>query len=275
MVLHHTALEEVLIPATLTTVEVSPGVYFVQGPASNWTILAENGEVSLIDCGYPGDWQAVQGSLRSVGYSPADVARLFVTHGHSDHIGSAERFRRNYGTEVLACAEEARHARRLVLNQVSRDEVSSHASDPLVQAWMRHAIAAGGLGDVAVAAVTEIAERLPGPGPLGPVPRVVPGHTPGHTVFEIPSAKVLVTGDALVTGHPISTTKGPQMLHPMFHTDLDQARQSLQLLTSIDAHVLLPGHGPALSISPAEAVRRTCDEISAVAELAAVWDVAK
>lgn len=243
-----------------TTVEVGPGVYFVQGPASNWVILAEHGDVSLIDCGYPGDWTALQESLRAIGCSPSDVGQLFITHGHSDHIGSAERLRRDYGTQVLACAEEARHVRRLVLNQVSRDDVMAHASDPLVQTWMDHAIAAGGLEDVTVAVVSEIAEGLPGPGPLGPIPRVVPGHTPGHTTFEIPSAGVLVTGDALVTGHATSAHQGPQMLHPMFHTDLAQARRNLQLLTNIEAHVLLPGHGAALSIEPSEAVRLVCDE---------------
>lgn len=272
MVLHHPALEEAIIPATLTTVEVSSGVYFAQGRASNWVILVEHGEVSLIDCGYPSDWPVVQDSLWTIGYSPADVGRLFVTHGHSDHIGSAERLRRDYGTEVLACAEEARHARRSVLNQVSREEVVAHTSDPLVQAWMDHAIAAGGLENVAVATVTEITEGQPAPGPRGPVPHVVPGHTPGHTVFEIPSAGVLVTGDALVTGHPISTTKGPQMLHPMFHTDVDQARRNLQLLTRMDARVLLPGHGGALTISPAKAVRLVCNETSAAAELPAAGD---
>ncbi len=240
------------------------GVHFVHGPASNWVILAEGDEVSLIDCGYPGDWLAVQESLACIGYSPADVGWLFITHAHADHIGSAERLRRDYGTKVLACTAEAAHARRLVLNQVTREEVNVYAADPLVRTWMEHAIALGGLEDVAVAAVTEIAEGLPGPGPLAPVPHVVPGHTPGHTVFEIRAAGALATGDALISGHPTSAQQGPQMLHPMFHTDLARARQSLRSLAAIDAHVLLPGHGDPLFMSPATAVRAVLDEVISV-----------
>lgn len=253
--------QEALITTTSITSEVGPGAYFVQGPASNWVILTSGGEVSLIDCGYPGDWAELKESLRGVGFGPDDVSRLFVTHSHSDHIGSAERLRRHHGTEVLACAQEALHARRLVLHQVTREEVVAYAADPLVQAWMEHAIAAGGLEDVTVATVTEIPEGVAAPGPHGPIPHVMSGHTPGHTVFELASVGALVTGDALVTGHATSSKVGPQMLHPMFHTDLARAESSLQLFSQLDARVILPGHGEPLSMSPTAAVHAALSQV--------------
>lgn len=236
--------------------EVAPGVHFVQGPASNWVILTTGGPVSLIDCGYPGDWDVLVQSLTEVGAAPADVRWLFVTHAHSDHIGSAERLRAQFGTEVLACHDEAIHTRRLVLHQVSVDQVmAARETDPLVTPWMEHALSSDGLRDVAVAEVTELAEDMPGPGPFAPCPHVIPGHTPGHTVFELPTVSVLVTGDALVTGHATSTHDGPQLLHTMFHTDPAMVRDTLDQMATITAQWLLPGHGPVVNITPQEAVQ--------------------
>ncbi|HWV25830.1 MAG TPA: MBL fold metallo-hydrolase, partial [Aeromicrobium sp.] len=80
--------------------------------------------------------------------------------------------------------------------------------------------------------------------PGRPVPVVAPGHTSGHTMYHLPQHGVLVSGDALVTGHPISARRGPQLLDPMFHHDLAQNRGSLAVTRGLDADTILPGHGP-------------------------------
>ena len=234
--------------------EVATGIHFVEGPASNWVILINDDATALIDCGYPGDWSALTASLAAAGKHPDDVDHLLVTHAHSDHIGSAERLRRDHGTEVIACGPEAQHARRTVLHQVTKAEVEAQGVDPLVRAWMDHAIAAGGLGDVAVAEVTEVPPGAAVAAAHRPIPHLLPGHTPGHTVYELPQAQVIVVGDGLVSGHAISKHQGPQMLHPMFHTDPLMAERSLERLAALPGKVVLPGHGPAMQCSPEEAV---------------------
>jgi glyoxylase-like metal-dependent hydrolase (beta-lactamase superfamily II) len=55
---------------------------------------------------------------------------------------------------------------------------------------------------------------------------------------------VLVAGDALVTGHPVSPRSGPQLLPDMFNHDKDGCVRSLAALGMLDNEVLLPGHGP-------------------------------
>src|SRR5260370_8025325 len=52
----------------------------------------------------------------------------------------------------------------------------------------------------------EIAATLPG----RPMAIPTPGHTGGHCSFIV--GGVLVSGDALVTGHAVSRRKGPQLL---------------------------------------------------------------
>jgi glyoxylase-like metal-dependent hydrolase (beta-lactamase superfamily II) len=55
---------------------------------------------------------------------------------------------------------------------------------------------------------------------------------------------VLVSGDALVTGHPTSKLAGPQLLPGLFNHDEPACARSLSALGLLDTDVLLPGHGP-------------------------------
>ena len=55
---------------------------------------------------------------------------------------------------------------------------------------------------------------------------------------------VLVAGDALITGHPLSARSGPQLLPTIFNHDQDGCLRSLAALGMLDTEVLVPGHGP-------------------------------
>jgi flavorubredoxin len=48
----------------------------------------------------------------------------------------------------------------------------------------------------------------------------------------------------LVTGHPVSTNRGPQLLPGLFNHDQAACVRSLSALGMLDTEVLLPGHGP-------------------------------
>lgn len=75
------------------------------------------------------------------------------------------------------------------------------------------------------------------------MPIACAGHTSGHSAFHLPDKGVLITGDALVTGHPLSPVSGPQLLPPCFAHAPADAEAALQTLADIDACVLVPGHG--------------------------------
>src|SRR6266498_5482375 len=93
-------------------VEVAPGVHHARAKHVSWVLVTDGAEVTLIDSGYPGDRARVIASLEQIGRSPADLGAILLTHGHPDHIGSAEYLRRTHRVPVRAHEREAANAKR-------------------------------------------------------------------------------------------------------------------------------------------------------------------
>ncbi len=226
---------------------LAEGVRFVEGPESNWTILTGDGTTTLIDCGYPADYDLVLQSIRDAGGQPDDVT-ILVTHGHADHIGTAARLVREHGARVLVHPDELKNVTREELHQVGVPEVLRRLHRPRVVRWALRAIAAGGLSPVAVsaAATYDPALTLVASGHSIQVVGTA-GHTPGHAAYWLHESRVLVVGDALVSAHPTSRLAGVQLLDRMFHADLEAAIGALDELLAFDPLHILPGHGPAVA----------------------------
>ncbi|MEU4112397.1 MULTISPECIES: MBL fold metallo-hydrolase [unclassified Streptomyces] len=224
--------------------QVADGVHLVGGHHTNWVILKDGEDVTLIDTGYPGDRQGLLDSLAAVGSSPEAVRAVLITHAHNDHLGSAEYLRAAHGTPVLLHPAEVPHARRDFLQQCSIGDIVRNAWRPGVLPWAAHVIKVGGTEHNPVVKPEPFAVGgaldLPG----RPVPVHTPGHTDGHCVYHLPEAGVVVSGDALITGHATSRVQGPQMLHGFFHHETERAVTSLALIAALEGDVLLPGHGP-------------------------------
>ncbi len=232
------------------TVRVAPGILFVEGPLSNWTVFTGNGAVELVDCGYPADLPLVEESIRLAGADPAGLRRILITHGHSDHLGASARFAER-GVVVAATPGELPNVRREVTEQVTfRDLLPSILKRGTLR-WTVAAVRAGGLGDVGVPSAVALEGeevRLSTGHALQLVP--APGHTSGSVCFVETESRSLLSGDAIVGGHPLLRESGElQQLPAFFQHDADEAARSAQRLALCDVDRVLPGHGPIVELA--------------------------
>ena len=221
---------------------VTDTVHFARTDLVNWTLVTDGAGVVLIDAGFPGNRDDVLTSLGQLGFGVDDLRAILLTHAHVDHFGSAIWFAKTHGTPVYCHAAEVGHAKRDYLEQVSPLDVAKRIWQPRFMTWTVAITRRGGLvrdGIPSAQPYTEdVAAELPGT----PMAVPTPGHTGGHCSFVVDG--VVVSGDALVTGHPVSSRSGPQLLPGLFNHDQDRCVRSLSALGRLDSEVLLPGHGP-------------------------------
>jgi glyoxylase-like metal-dependent hydrolase (beta-lactamase superfamily II) len=207
----------------------------------NSYLIAETGGVTIVDAGVPGYWQLVPGALTQMGKSLEDVRAIVLTHGHSDHIGFAERARRERGWPVSVHELDAALARGEVSNP-AKGAGTSMRLRPLLQ-FLIWSARRGALRQMHLGVVSTFGDgaTLDVPG----APRVVhvPGHTPGSAALYLEADKTLLVGDAMATYAVSNGIRGPQIAP--FSADRSQALKSLARLESLDAQYVLPGHGPA------------------------------
>jgi glyoxylase-like metal-dependent hydrolase (beta-lactamase superfamily II) len=237
-----------------TMTAITDSVHFAKTDLVNWTVVTDGNGVMLIDAGFPGHRDDVLDSLRQLGFGVDDVRAILLTHAHIDHFGSVIWFAKTHGTPVYCHAAEVGHSKREYLEQAGPADILPRIWQPRFLKWSLAITRKGAMmrdGIPTTLALTEdVAAALPG----APLAIPTPGHTGGHCSFVVDG--VLVSGDALVTGHPLLASNGPQLLPELFNHDQEGCVRSLAALGLLDTEVLLPGHGAVWRGSIRDAVEK-------------------
>ena len=227
--------------------QIAPAIHRIgsQGIVNSY-VVEESGEVTIVDAGLAGLYRDLPKELASMGRSIDDVRALVLTHGHSDHVGYAERLRTEHHVPVSVHEDDAALARGEVPNPAKGTGKTKLGP---FGGFLWYSLLRGGLRTKHGNRLAHHRSDVPG------APRVIltPGHTPGSAVLHFASLDALLVGDAFATYAVTTGERGPQVAP--FTADAEQAVASLARIEDVGASILLPGHGEPFTGSPAEATK--------------------
>jgi glyoxylase-like metal-dependent hydrolase (beta-lactamase superfamily II) len=231
--------------------KLGPSLHRLGSSLVNVYLVEEAGLVTIVDAGLPGYWADLPGELAAMGRTLDDVRAVVLTHGDTDHVGFAERIRRERGIPVYVHELDAARARAEVKKPMSGWGPVKIA--PLM-GFLAYTARKGGLRIPRLTEVVTFGDgaTLDVPG----APRVVhlPGHTPGSVALHVPARDAVFMGDAMTTRSVLTGEVGPRPAP--FTLEPAQALASLAKLDSLEATWVLPGHGEPSNDGLAEALRQ-------------------
>jgi len=239
--------------------ELAPGLHRIGNDIVAAYLIDTADGITVIDAGLPGHWRDLRRELRAMGRSLDDIKGLILTHGDSDHVGFAERLRRDHGVPVYVHAADADRARGGDKPPMGKQRMRL---GPTV-GFALYGLRKNGMRTRWLTDVTEIREGetldLPGR------PRIIalPGHSAGSVAVFSPAVDAVFVGDGLTTRHVLTGRTGPQPAPFTDHPDV--ALRSLDALVETGATWVLPGHGSPWS----GGVRAAVDGVRAAAAVAA------
>jgi metallo-beta-lactamase class B len=184
---------------------------------------------TLIDSGTDAGAKVVAVNIRKLGFKPADVNTLLMTHEHHDHVGGMARLQKLTGAHLVASPRAA-------------PVLDSGIADPDDPQAMEHA-------RFPAAHVTDVLNLKDGEARILGATELramaTPGHTPGATSWQWKSCETedrcltIVYADSLT---PVSSDGYRFSDHPGY---LAAFRASLAKIASLDCDILLSPHPSA------------------------------
>ena len=185
--------------------------------------------------------------LDQQGRSPSEITRIIATHYHADHIGGVGELKAATGAAVAAHSSEVPFLQTNAhLPSPFQDPRLAVLTAPLVRLSEPPAF-------VVDAALTD-GDQL---GDFGNIEVIhTPGHTPGSISLYFRQQGALIVGDAL-------ECRGGKLGLPsrLFTSDMEQAKQSIRRLASLDFEVLCFSHFPPLSKDAGLSLRRFAESL--------------
>ena len=188
--------------------------------SANHVVLRSDAGCVVIDSGYDKHVPLMLALIASrMGLDGRPLAKLVNTHCHSDHVGGNAALRRAYGCTIAVPAGEAplidAWDERALLYEYADQRAERFAIDEILEPGSTHA-----WGDIEWRALA------------------APGHAMGALVFFNDEHRILISGDALwQNGYGIVM---PPELDP---GALPATRATLEMIATLDACCVVPGHG--------------------------------
>lgn len=218
------------------------GIHRVEDAFTNWYLVEDGDRVTIVDAGVPTSWESFRAALGRLGRSPADVDAVVLTHAHFDHVGFAERARRELGVPVWVHENDVPLTKHPWRYDHERPRSYYFATQvqalPIVATFVRSRA-------FWPPPIREVKRYSTGSLPVAGSPQVVftPGHTLGHCALHFPDRDAVIVGDAFVTLDPYTARTGPRVVARAATADSERALASLDALAQTGAQTAFVGHG--------------------------------
>jgi glyoxylase-like metal-dependent hydrolase (beta-lactamase superfamily II) len=214
-------------------VEIVPDLYAIRLGYVNAFLIRSRDGLILVDTGLPGSESKILAAVAGLGYGPADVRHIFVTHLHADHTGSLAALKRATGAPATMHPIDAALTRR---GETVRPFVAGPGLlNRLLFAATRFLRMPAGVEPAEIEREVHDNAELPG----GLTAIHAPGHAAGQLCFFWPRhGGVLIAADAC--------GNLPRLGYSVLYEDLAVAEQTLARLARLEFQVACFGHGNPL-----------------------------
>ncbi|WP_217703503.1 MBL fold metallo-hydrolase [Bacillus sp. Marseille-Q1617] len=203
------------------------------------TVISCEGDVTLVDCGYPGMLPLLEKELTRKGIPPGSITRVIITNHDDDHMGALHELKEKYPAIKVAAGE------------IEKDYIDgSKKSLRLIQAEDMLDVLPAEQRDFGLSFIDRLKQVRSVPVDIvlrdGDLLKwaadckilLTPGHTPGHISIVSEKLDAVITGDAAVMENHALAVANPQ-----FALDLEAAEESLKEVINLNMKYYYCFHG--------------------------------
>ena len=204
----------------IKTDEIINGIYLIGGPNITSSddaaiyLIDFASDLVLIDAGAGRSSAQIVRNIEMLGFNPANISHLILTHCHIDHIGSAPFFKERYGTKILIHELDA----KALETGDSLKTAANWYGTTFPPTKVDHKLA--GSHEILKFGAEELHCLH------------TPGHTPGSIAVYLDRG-----GKRVLFGQDIH---GP--FNAQFGSDIEAWRKSMRILLALNADILCEGH---------------------------------
>jgi glyoxylase-like metal-dependent hydrolase (beta-lactamase superfamily II) len=212
------------------------------GVVNSVLLQSGDGELVLIDAGFPNQEAAIFNAIQTIGRRPEDLGHLVCTHAHPDHIGSAAAVVNRTGATTWL------HAVDVPIAESGGPFRPMTSSPGLPQRigfrlfWRPDER----VGPLPIDNQIADGDTLPVAGGLTVVH--TPGHSAGHVSLSWQSGRLMIIGDA---GSNVAGIGDP-----LGFEDRTEGRRSQQRLAALEFEAAAFGHGRSIPQDASARIRR-------------------
>lgn len=203
------------------------------------TIIKDEQEIILVDCGYPHMLPLLEEELKQKGILPESITKVLITHHDDDHMGALSELKEKYKHIKVMASEIEKdfiNGTKKSLRLIQAEELLGKLPANEKEFGLAFIQNLKSVKNVPVDIVVKDGDFFDWAG--GCKILLTSGHTPGHISIYNEKLATVITGDAAVV-----EDQSLQVANPQFALDLPAAKQSLNMLMKLNARKYFCYHG--------------------------------